>query len=196
MPMVVGVDGEGKHSLNHSKVLPGALKVKKHRRWGTRTELEQEGNQGWKRCLGSQGKNVAWRRGWWTSQLLLRGAENSTGSTTVEVTVDQSGLGGTVGAGVRLEWVQAGWGESQGKQFLECWVKWGNMMRNGATPEQRRPSGRSACWMGIIQKRETVMQGEDGRKLQRCPWVGPKAGEASCCLVTKSCPTLLWPHVL
>ena len=53
-------------------------------------------------------------------QLLLRGAKNSTGFTTVEVTVDQSGLGGTVGAGVQLEWVQAGWGESQGKQFLEC----------------------------------------------------------------------------
>ena len=26
--MVVGVDGEGEHSLNHPKVLPGALKVK------------------------------------------------------------------------------------------------------------------------------------------------------------------------
>ena len=130
MPMVVGVDGEGEHSLNHPKVLPGALKVKKHRRWGTWSEPEQEGNQGWKRCLGSQGKNVAWRRGW-SCQLLLGGAEDSTGFTTVEVTVDQSGLGGTVGAGVQLEWVQAGPGESQGKQFLECWVKWGGVIRNG-----------------------------------------------------------------
>ena len=38
---------------------------------------------------------------------MLGGAENGTGFTTVEVTVDQSGLGGTVGAGVQLEWVQA-----------------------------------------------------------------------------------------
>ena len=53
-------------------------------------------------------------------QLLLGGAEDSTGFMTVEVTVDESGLGGTVGAGVQLEWVQAGPGESQGKQFLEC----------------------------------------------------------------------------
>ena len=63
-------------------------------------------------------------------------------------------------------------------------------MRNGGTPKQR-PSGRSARWMGIIQKRESVMQGENGRNLQRCPGAGTKAGEASCCLVTKSCPTLL-----
>ena len=32
VPVVVGVDGEGEHSLNHPRVLPGAPKVKRYRR--------------------------------------------------------------------------------------------------------------------------------------------------------------------
>ena len=40
--MVVGVDGEGKHSLNHPKVLPGALKVKKHSKLRSTEDEAQE----------------------------------------------------------------------------------------------------------------------------------------------------------